>query len=151
MGQGFDLGLLSCQDWKINVCCLCPPLCGILYYIKYRDIWQNTRIGKNRRAWGEQQRCIFTASQVVLAVNNPPSNSRDIRDLGLMPGLGRSPRLGNGTPLQYSCQENPMDREAWWATVHGVTKSWTWLSIRAQHIFRLKQYQINWIYRLNCR
>ena len=44
------------------------------------------------------------------------------------PGLERSPGEGNGKPFQYSCLENPMDREAWWATVHGVTKSWTQLS-----------------------
>ena len=46
-------------------------------------------------------------------------------DTGLIPGLGRSPGEGNGNPLQYSCRKNPIDREAWWATVHGVTKSWT--------------------------
>ena len=44
-------------------------------------------------------------------------------DLGLIPGSGRSPGEGNGNPLQYSCLENPMDRGAWRATVHGVTKS----------------------------
>ena len=44
---------------------------------------------------------------------------------GLIPGLGRSPGEGNGNPLQYSCLENPMDREAWPATVHGVAKSQT--------------------------
>ena len=44
-------------------------------------------------------------------------------DLGLIPGSGRSPGEGNGNPLQYSCLENPMDRGAWWATVHGVTES----------------------------
>ena len=49
-------------------------------------------------------------------------------DLGSIPGLGRSPGEGNGNPLQYSCLENPMDGGAWWATVHGVTKSWTRLS-----------------------
>ena len=49
-------------------------------------------------------------------------------DLGSIPGSGRSPGEGNGNPLQYSCLENPMDRGAWWATVHGVTKSWTRLS-----------------------
>ena len=49
-------------------------------------------------------------------------------DLGLIPGLGRSPREGNGNPLQYSCQKNPMDGGAWWATVHGVAKSQTRLS-----------------------
>ena len=49
-------------------------------------------------------------------------------DLGLIPGLGRSPGEGNGNPLQYSCLENPMDRGAWQDIVHGVAKSWTWLS-----------------------
>ena len=49
-------------------------------------------------------------------------------DLGSVPGLGRFPGEGNGNPLQYSCLENPMDRGAWWATVHGVTKSQTQLS-----------------------
>ena len=48
--------------------------------------------------------------------------------LSSIPGLGRSPEEGNGNPLQYSCQENPMDGGALWATVHGVTKSQTWLS-----------------------
>ena len=49
-------------------------------------------------------------------------------DLGSIPGLGRSPGEGNGTPLQYSCLENPVGRGAWWATVHRVAKSWTQLS-----------------------
>ena len=49
-------------------------------------------------------------------------------DPSLIPGLGRSPGEGNGNPLQYSCLENPMDREAWWATVHEVTKNRTQLS-----------------------
>ena len=51
----------------------------------------------------------------------------DAEDLGLIPGLGRSPGEGNGTPLQYSCLENPMDGGAWQATVHGVAKSQTQL------------------------
>ena len=55
-------------------------------------------------------------------------------DLGSILESGRSPGEGNGNPLQYSCLENPMDRWAWWVTVHGVTKSWTWLSDWAQHI-----------------
>ena len=49
-------------------------------------------------------------------------------DLGSIPGSGRSPGGGNGNPLQYSCLENPKDRRAWGATVHGVTKSWTQLN-----------------------
>ena len=49
----------------------------------------------------------------------------DTGDVGLIPGWGRSPGEGNGNPLQYSCLENPVDRGAWWATVHGVTQNWT--------------------------
>ena len=49
-------------------------------------------------------------------------------DMGSIPRLGRSPGEGNGNPLQYSCLKNPMDTGAWWATVHGVAKSWTRLS-----------------------
>ena len=52
-------------------------------------------------------------------VKNPPANAGD---MGLIPELGRSPGEGNGNPLQDSCLGNPMDRGAWWATVHGVTK-----------------------------
>ena len=64
---------------------------------------------------------------MALLVKNPPANARDPRDAGSIPGLGRSPGEGNGNPLQYSCLENPMDRGAWWAAVHGVTKSQTQL------------------------
>ena len=48
--------------------------------------------------------------------------SGDTGESGSIPGLGRSPGGGDGNPLQYSCLENPMDREAWWATVHGATE-----------------------------
>ena len=57
------------------------------------------------------------------AVKNPPATVGDERDSGSIPGSGRSPGGGNGNPLQYSCLENPMDRGAWQATVHGVTES----------------------------
>ena len=59
---------------------------------------------------------------MVLLVKNPPVNAGDIRDPGLIPGLGRSPGEGNGNPLQYPCLENLMDRGAWWAAVHGAVK-----------------------------
>ena len=49
----------------------------------------------------------------------------NVGDPGSIPGSERSPGEGNGNPLRYSCLENPMDRGSWWATVHGVTKSWT--------------------------
>ena len=56
-------------------------------------------------------------------VKNPPANAGDIRAVCLIPELGRSPGEGNSNPLQYSSLENPMDRGAWQATVHGVTKN----------------------------
>ena len=60
--------------------------------------------------------------KVAQMVKNPPANAENTGDPGSIPGLGRSPGGGHGNPLQYSCLENPMDREAWWATVHGITK-----------------------------
>ena len=62
---------------------------------------------------------------MVLVVNNPPANAGDIREAGSIPGSGRFPGGGNGNPLQYSSLENSVNREAWWATVHRITKSWT--------------------------
>ena len=61
-------------------------------------------------------------------VKNPPASAGDTRDSSSTPGSGRSPEVRNGNVLQYSCLEKPMDRGAWWATVHGVTESWTKLS-----------------------
>ena len=65
-------------------------------------------------------------------VKNPLAKSGNTGDMGSIPGLERSPGVGNGNPLQYFCQENAMDREAWQATVHGVAKSQTQLSDEAQ-------------------
>ena len=65
------------------------------------------------------------ASQVALVVKNPLANAGDVRDLSLIPELGRFPGGGHGNPIQYSCLENPMDRGAWRAAVQGVAKSRT--------------------------
>ena len=61
--------------------------------------------------------------RTFLVVKNLPAKAEDIKDVGLIPGLERSPGGGHGSPLQYSCLENPMDRGAWWAMVHRVTQS----------------------------
>ena len=61
--------------------------------------------------------------QVAWLVKNPPANAGDARDAVSIPRLGKSPRVGNGNPLQYSCLGNSMDRETWWAAVSGVTES----------------------------
>ena len=66
------------------------------------------------------QYSIIWASQNGSVVENPPANAED---MGSIPGLGRSPGVRSGNPLQYACLENPMDTGAWWATVHGVTNS----------------------------
>ena len=76
--------------------------------------------------WALRERVVgFLGSSVV---KNPPANAGDAGNVGLIPGSERSPGEGNGNPLQYSCLGNPLDREAWWAAVHRVTKSQTWLS-----------------------
>ena len=77
------------------------------------------------------------ASNVVLVVKNQPASAGDIRDTGSIPGLGRSPGKGNGNPFQYSCLGNPMDRGAWWATVHGVANSRTQQHIHAAGIMAM--------------
>ena len=68
---------------------------------------------------------LFMASLTAQTVKNPPANAGDVRDRGLIPGLGRSPGGGHGNPLQYSCLENPMDRGNWQTTVLRVAKSQT--------------------------
>ena len=83
--------------------------------------------------WGGHSHCslnkgcplkLCRAFQVVSAVKNPPAKAGDARDLGSISGLGMSPGEGNGNPLQYFCMGSPVDRGTWWATVHGVAKSW---------------------------
>ena len=73
------------------------------------------------------------ASQVVLVVKSPPAKVGDVRDSGLIPRSGRSPGGRHSNPLQYSCLENPMDRGAWWATAHWVTKGQTRLKQLSKH------------------
>ena len=68
----------------------------------------------------------------ISGIKNLPANAGDARDTGSTPGSGRFPGVGNGSPLQYSCLENPMDRGAWWVIVHGVSKSGTQLSVCAR-------------------
>ena len=64
-------------------------------------------------------------SHLALLAKNLLANAGNIREVGSVPGLGKSPGAGNGNPLQYSCLVNPLDRGAWWDAVHRVTKIWT--------------------------
>ena len=68
---------------------------------------------------------------MTLEVKNPPANAGDIRDMGSIPGSGKTPGGGHGNPLQYSCLENPMDRGTWQAIVYRVAKSWKRLSMHS--------------------
>ena len=72
---------------------------------------------------------------MALVVKNPPASAGDVRDSGSVPGWGRSPGGGHGSPLQDSCLENPVDRGAWGTTVHRVTKSQTRLKRLSTHPF----------------
>ena len=78
----------------------------------------------------------YRAFPVALVVKNPPANAGGIRDASLIPGSGRSPGGGQGNPLQDSCLENPMDRRAWLAAVHGPQKSWTQLMTKNSNVGR---------------
>ena len=81
--------------------------------------------------WAPKRICVPMTTVVFpcgTLVKNLPDSVGDARDVGSIPGLGRSPGEGNGYPVQYSCLKNSMDRVAWWATVHGAAKSQTRLS-----------------------
>ena len=73
-------------------------------------------------------------SQGALVVKKLPANAGDIKDVGSIPGSGRSPGDGNGNLLQYSCLKDPTDRGAWQATVLGVTQNWTQLKRLSTHV-----------------
>ena len=78
---------------------------------------------------------IYRASHVALVVKNLPANTGDVRDAGSVPGLRRSPGGGHKNPLQYSCLESSVDRGAWQATVHGVTKRQTRPKRLSTHLY----------------
>ena len=75
----------------------------------------------------------YGVSQVALVVKNPPANAGGLRDVGLIPGSGRSPGGGHGNSLQYSFLENPISRGAWRAIVHRMVMSWPQLKQLSVH------------------
>ena len=85
-------------------------------------LWGRTESDTTEATQRQQKRDIVRASKVEPVVENLPANARDARDMGLIPGSGRPPGVGNGNPLQYSCLENSTDRGVWWATVHEITE-----------------------------
>ena len=90
----------------------------------------------------------YEASQVALVVKNPPANAGDADSI---PGFERAPGGGHDNSLQHSCLENPMDRGAWQAMVHGVTKSQTWLNrLSIAHDIAYTAYMFYIFYKLKC-
>ena len=77
---------------------------------------------------------------------DPLANAGDIRDTGLIPGSGRSPGGGHGNPLQFSCLENPMDRGAWWTTLHRVTQIQTRLKQLSMHSTKCRRKKLGQIH-----
>ena len=90
----------------------------------------------DRQINSQRQRYTW-ASQVALVVKSLSVNAGDVRDAGSIPGSGRSPGGRHNNPLQYSCLENPMDRGAWQAAVHGITQSWTRLKQFSTHTLEI--------------
>ena len=90
---------------------------------QWKEVEENNRMGKTRDLFKKIRatKGIFHAKMGTIK----DRNHTDLRDMGSIPGSGRSPGGGHGNLLQYSVLENPMDRGAWWATVHRVAKSWT--------------------------
>ena len=107
--------LKACHSFQIS---LCSPIQMLFKPCPFGFV----RIGKRSPKWQWLKDKNFPGGSEVKA------SASNAGDLGLIPGSGRSSGEGNGNPLQYSCLENPMDGGAWWATVHGVTKSRTRLS-----------------------
>ena len=126
-GHSAARGLLSLGLASIFFCSVCVYVC----LFRYLYTWLLWALVVGSLIFAEARGIFFFscslsgASQVVLVVKNPPASAGEIRDEGSIPGSGRSPGGGHGNPLQYSCLENPMDRGAWWATVHGVSKNCT--------------------------
>ena len=106
-------------------CTMCQR--GRHYYLRKLKFWVNTlpQFIANHFLMCMNV-CVLLGFLGGSMVKNLPANAGD---MGLIPGLGRSPGGENGNPFQYSCLENSMDRGAWWGISHRVAKSWTWLSM----------------------
>ena len=91
-----------------------------------REAWPPPVHGVTKKGTWLSNRTELNWSELLLVVKNPPTNPLDLRDVDLISGLGRFPGEGSDNPLQYSFLENPMDRVAWQAAVHGATQNWTY-------------------------
>ena len=110
------------MEWEVGV-----STCKLLYieWINDKVLVYNTGNYMQYPVTMEKNIKKNGAPQMALVVKNLSASAGDERDMGSIPVSGRSPGGGYGKPLHYSCLENPMNRGAWWAIVHGVTKSQT--------------------------
>ena len=111
-----------------NLCCHCRGHGSDPWSGNYNPTCHEALPKKKQK----HENCVWN---LALVVKNLPANAGDIRDENSIPGSGRSPGEGHSSPLQYSCLENPMNRGAWWATVHRVTQSWTELKWLTTHTY----------------
>ena len=103
--------------------CLVYNSLGVLNFFGY--VWSNRILEVEFWLKGHlAKKFAFGTSQMALVGKNPPAKAVDVRDVGLIPGLGRSPGEGHGNPLQYSCLKSFMDRGALWAIILGVAHNW---------------------------
>ena len=116
----------DCYQGDANLMMLCQPNRGLQRAPLYP--WKITAITIICKTIGEIKCFSRDYLKGFLGGSNSKESACDIEDPGSIAGSGRPPGEGNGNPLQYSCPENPMDRGAWWATVHGAARSWTSLS-----------------------
>ena len=116
--QGSNLGFLHCRQ--------------ILYHLSHQGsliMYLSAILTRDAYVWNHTGYFLSLRTHVSFPSGSDSKESpANAGDLSLTPGLGRYPEEGNGNPLQYSCLEHPMDRGAWWATVHGVAKSQTRLN-----------------------
>ena len=126
----------------VGCVCVCVSLC-LCICDSCLPLWKVIQEERDCLASSWPSITLFRASQLVLVVKIQPANAGDIRDKCSVPGLGGSPGGGHANQLQYSCLGNPMDWRVWWATMHRVTKSWTWLKRLNTHRHCLMDKQIN--------
>ena len=103
---------------------------SVLFALSHRK-WQRQIVP--RVCSGGCKQCQFLSPRIFGIMNCKFHKCLEIRDAGPFPGLGSTSERGHGNPLQYSCLKNPMDRGAWWATVHRVAQSWTQLKRLSMH------------------
>ena len=124
------LTLITCLRWCLSASLLSSYFFLPLFQTK-DTIWKEETTSSAHVQSEELRSSSSKASLVAWGFpggSEVKASARNSGDPGSIPGSGRSPGEGNGNPLQYSCLENPMEGGAWWATFHGVAKSWTRLS-----------------------